>query len=220
MDHRSDVFSVGIILHEMITGERPFKGESSASLISAILRDQPRSITQSRSDIPRQLERVIQRCLEKDPERRFQTAQDLRNELEELPAELESQDSSQPRSVAVLPLKDMSPERDQDYFCEGIAEEIINALSKVADLRVASRMAAFQVVETTIDPGGIGERLGVETVLSGSVRKAGNRVRISAELVRAAERLTTSGPSAMTASSRMSSRCRTRFRKTSSRLCN
>ena len=86
-------------------------------------------------------------------------------------------------SIAVLPFQDMSPQKDQDYFCEGIAEDIINALSKVGDLRVSSRMAAFQISATTTDPHEIGERLEVETVLSGSVRKAGNRVRISAELV-------------------------------------
>ncbi len=81
----------------------------------------------------------------------------------------------------------MSPQKDQDYFCEGISEDIINALSKVGDLRVASRMAAFQIVDKTTDPGEIGERLNVETVLSGSVRKAGNRVRISAELVKVSD---------------------------------
>ena len=183
VDHRCDIFSMGILLHEMVTGERPFKGESSASLISAILRDRPHSITDSRSDVPRQLDRVIQRCLQKDPERRYQTAKDLRNDLEDLPAELKPVKADQPRSVAVLPLKDMSPQKDQDYFCEGVAEDIINALSKVDELRVASRMAAFQIVDKTTDLGQIGERLNVETVLAGSVRKAGNRVRISAELV-------------------------------------
>lgn len=182
-DHRCDIFSAGIVLHEMVTGERPFKGESSASLISAILRDRPDPITDSRSDVPRHLERVIQRCLQKDPERRYQTANDLRNDLEDLPAELNQVKADQQRSVAVLPFKDMSPMKDQDYFCEGIAEDIINALSKVGDLRVASRMAAFQIVDKTTDLRQIGERLDVETVLAGSVRKAGNRVRISAELV-------------------------------------
>ena len=111
VDHRCDIFSMGILLHEMVTGERPFKGESSASLISAILRDRPHSITDSRSDVPRQLDRVIQRCLQKDPERRYQTAKDLRNDLEDLPAELKSVKADQPRSVAVLPLKDMSPQK-------------------------------------------------------------------------------------------------------------
>ena len=183
VDHRSDVFSVGVVIHEMITGERPFKGESSASLISAILRDQPESVSRLRADVPPALERVILRCLQKDPERRYQTAKDLRNELEELPMAREESAANRARSIAVLPFADMSPQKDQDYFCEGIAEDIINALSKIGDLRVASRMSAFRFESRTAEPGEVGERLGVETVLSGSVRKAGQRVRISAELV-------------------------------------
>ena len=187
VDHRCDIFAMGVLLHEMITGERPFRGESSASLISAILRDSPRSITQSRSDVPRELDRIIHRCLQKAPDRRYQTAMDLRNDLEDLSVGQQPSKASQPRSVAVLPLKNMSAQKDQDYFCEGISEDIINALSKVGDLRVASRMAAFQIVEKTTDPQEIAEHLNVETVLSGSVRKAGNRVRISAELVNVAD---------------------------------
>jgi serine/threonine protein kinase/Flp pilus assembly protein TadD len=185
VDHRADVFSVGIVLHEMLTGERPFKGKSSASLITAILRDRPGSVSKLRSDVPPALERVILRCLHKDPDRRFQTAKDLRNELEELPTASEEGAASGARSIAVLPFADMSPQKDQDYFCEGIAEDIINALSKIADLRVASRMSAFQFDSRTAQSGEVGERLDVETVLSGSVRKAGERVRITAELVNA-----------------------------------
>ncbi|MGB6854709.1 MAG: tetratricopeptide repeat protein [Thermoanaerobaculia bacterium] len=123
--------------------------------------------------------------MQKDPDRRFQTAKDLRNELEELPTASEEGAASGARSIAVLPFADMSPQKDQDYFCEGIAEDIINALSKIAGLRVASRMSAFQFESRSAKPGEVGERLGVETVLSGSVRKAGDRVRISAELVNA-----------------------------------
>jgi non-specific serine/threonine protein kinase len=185
VDHRSDVFSMGILLHEMITGERPFKGESSASLISAILRDPPESVSRLRADVPPALERVILRCLQKDPKRRVQTAKDLRIGLEELPTAPEEAAASRGRSIAVLPFADMSPQKDQDYFCEGIAEDIINALSKIGDLRVASRMSAFHFESRTAEPGEVGERLRVETVLSGSVRKAGPRVRISAELVNA-----------------------------------
>ncbi len=185
VDHRSDVFSVGVVLHEMITGERPFQGASSASLVSAILRDRPESVGRLRVDVPPALERMILRCLQKDPERRFQTVKDLRNELEELPTAPEEAGASRARSIAVLPFADMSPQKDQDYFCEGIAEDIINALSKIGDLRVASRMSAFRFASRTAEPAEVGERLDVETVLSGSVRKAGQRVRISAELVNA-----------------------------------
>ena len=185
VDHRSDVFSVGIVLHEMITGERPFKGDSSASLITAILRDRPRSLARLRADVPPALERVILRCLQKDPQERFQTANDLRGELADLPTKSDRAETDRVRSIAVLPFADMSPQKDQDYFCEGIAEDIINALSKIGDLRVASRMSAFQFDGRTAQPGEVGEKLDVETVLSGSVRKAGERVRISAELVNA-----------------------------------
>jgi len=185
VDHRSDVFSVGVVLHEMITGERPFKGKSSASLITAILRDRPESVGRLRADVPLALERVILRCLQKDPDRRYQTAKDLRNELEELPTAPDEEEAGRARSIAVLAFADMSPKKDQDYFCEGIAEDIINALSKIGGLRVASRMSAFQFESRTAKPGEVGERLDVETVLSGSVRKSGERVRISAELVNA-----------------------------------
>jgi non-specific serine/threonine protein kinase len=181
----TDVFSVGIVLHEMITGERPFTGKSSASLITAILRDRPGSVSKLRADVPAALERVILRCLQKDPQERFQSAKELRDEIVELPTAPEEDAASRVRSIAVLPFADMSPQKDQDYFCEGIAEDIINALSKIGDLRVASRMSAFQFESRTAQPGEVGERLDVETVLSGSVRKAGERVRISAELVNA-----------------------------------
>ena len=84
VDHRSDLFALGILLYELATGERPFKGDSSVSVLSAILKDTPPTVTDRRPDLPRELARVIRRCLEKDPERRLQTAIDLRNELEEI----------------------------------------------------------------------------------------------------------------------------------------
>jgi TolB-like protein/Flp pilus assembly protein TadD len=181
IDHRSDVFSLGIILYEMATGRRPFGGASTAELASSILRDDPRTLGELNPDLPRSLDRIIRRCLAKEPERRFQSTIDLRNDLDELRA-----DERAGASVAVLPFDDMSAEKDQDYFCEGIAEEIINALTKIRDLRVASRTASFSVRGVTSDIGEMGRRLGVETLLEGSVRKAGDRLRVTVQLVDAA----------------------------------
>ncbi len=182
-DHRSDIFSLGVILYELATGKRPFHGETPADLISSILRDKPRELREVRRDIPDHLGRVVRRCLEKDPGRRFQSALDLRIELEELQNE-DHQDEAKPApSVAVLPFADMSPDKDQDYFCEGIAEELINGLGRIENMRVASRTSSFQFKGTASDVREIGKRLDVNTILEGSVRKAGNKLRVTAQLV-------------------------------------
>jgi serine/threonine protein kinase/Tfp pilus assembly protein PilF len=186
-DHRSDLFSLGIILYEMATGSRPFQGESSADTISAILRDTPDSVTDLRVEIPAQLSRVIGRCLEKEVQRRYQSAADLKADLDQLerhpaPGAAAVRKDKAP-SMAVLPFADMSPHKDQDYFCEGIAEELINGLARIENLRVASRTSSFQVAASGLDIREIGKQLGVSTVLEGSVRKAGEQLRITAQLV-------------------------------------
>jgi non-specific serine/threonine protein kinase len=186
-DHRSDIFSLGAILYELATGERPFRGDTSADLISCILRDQPRELTELRADAPDHLRRIVRRCLDKDPGRRFQSARDLRIELEELENGGAAEGIRSAPSVAVLPFADMSPEKDQDYFCEGIAEELINGLGRIENLRVASRTSSFQFKETALDVREIGRRLDVSTILEGSVRKAGERLRITAQLVNVAD---------------------------------
>jgi TolB-like protein/Flp pilus assembly protein TadD len=186
VDHRSDIFSLGIILYEMLAGRHPFQGATQVDLISSIMRDTPRSVSESNRELPPDLHRIIGRCLEKDPERRWQAALDLRNELEDLQGESAKAEPSVP-FIAVLPFEDMSPEKDQDYFCEGVSEEIINALAKVEGLRVISRMSAFQFKSEAGDIRDIGRRLGVSSVLGGSVRKAGKRLRITARLVSVAD---------------------------------
>lgn len=182
-DHRTDLFSLGVVLYEMATGQRPFGGDSSADLISSILRDVPQPVNEVKVELPNHLGRVLKRCLEKEPSRRYQTALDIRNELEQLQGEAHASKEVSGPSVAVLPFADMSPNKDQDYFCEGIAEELINGLGRIQNLRVVSRTSAFKFKDTNLDIREIGESLNVSTVLEGSVRKAANQLRITAQLV-------------------------------------
>lgn len=180
-DQRSDLFSLGVLFYEMVTGRRPFEGKSAAELAASILRDVPAPVTRSRPDLPVHLDWLIRCCLEKDPVRRFQSARELYAELDVLHHVRRIATDSE-GSIALLPFADMSQHKDQEYFCDGIAEEISNALTKVRHLHVVPRASAFQFRNSTITPGEIGRRLGVKTLLTGSVRKAGDQVRISVTL--------------------------------------
>jgi non-specific serine/threonine protein kinase len=186
LDHRTDLFSLGIILYELATGEHPFAGKAGADTIAAILKTDPRPAMEWNPRLSRQLDWVIRHCLEKDVRHRTASALELREELARLKREAPESRPDEVPSIAVLPFVDMSREKDQAYFCEGIAEEIINALCRLQGLRVASRTASFQFTDQLPEPKEIGRRLRVETLLEGSVRKSGNRVRITAQLVDAA----------------------------------
>jgi len=187
VDHRSDIFTLGILFYEMTTGRLPFRGESFAEMLASILKDTPAPLTGLKSELPRHLDRVIRRCLAKAPSRRVQTTLDLRNELQLLQREADPSGIESAPSVAVLPFADLSPEKDQEYFCDGIAEEIINALTRIENLRVASRTSSFRFKRTEMSSRELGDRLGVRNLLEGSVRKAGDKIRISVELVSAAD---------------------------------
>jgi serine/threonine protein kinase/Flp pilus assembly protein TadD len=186
LDHRTDLFSLGIILFELAAGRHPFEGRTAAETIAAILKEEPLSVIDLNPRLPRRLDRILRHCLEKDRRYRVATAFDLKSELESLRQDGGAAQAEEVPSIAVLPFADMSRDQDQAYFCEGIAEEIINALAHIQGLRVASRTASFQFRGVTAEPQEIGRHLNVETLLEGSVRKSGNRLRITAQVVDAA----------------------------------
>ena len=193
VDHRSDIFSLGVVMYELIAGCRPFVGDSGPSLASAILRDDPPSLAVARAGLPAALVRLIGRCLEKVPDRRYQSAAELRRELEATRRDHESGVTvsaalpTRDKAIAVLPFTNMSADPENEFFSDGISEEIINALGRIEHLHVAARTSAFSFKGQQVDLRDIGTQLNVHTVLEGSVRRAGTRLRITAQLVNVAD---------------------------------
>ena len=182
-DARSDVFSLGAILYHLATGHRPFGGFTTTEILASVIRDTPTPAVTVNPDCPPLLSRIIDRCLAKDPARRYQDMGELRMQLEQARRDFQAANEGIIHSIAVLPFVDMSPQKDQEHFCSGIAEEIINALTGVDRLKVVSRMSSFQYGEMGGDTREIGRKLGVQALLEGSVRKAGVKLRIIAQLI-------------------------------------
>ena len=187
LDPRSDIFSFGLVLYEMLSGERAFRGDSWISTVAAILHGEPRPLREF--NIPSTLDQLVTRCLRKNPDDRFQSIVEVKHALAAAAApRFTATRLNQPEvwSIAVLPFINLSADKENEYFSDGLAEEIINDLSKIPELRVIARTSAF-AFRGQDDLLKIGRRLQVGTILEGSVRRAGNRVRVTARLVQLAD---------------------------------
>ena len=198
VDQRSDVFALGLVLYEMLSGRRAFPGSSPMATMAAVLHERPDPL-----DVHEALREIVDRCLARRAEDRFARMADLKGALERyqagttatgssgsaLPTSGWSVRQSAPKEarIAVLPFADMSPQKDQEYFCDGIAEEILGALSQLPCVFVASRTSSFRYKASSEDIRSIGTQLNVDAVLEGSVRKSGDRLRITAQLVNVAD---------------------------------
>jgi len=190
LDARSDVFNLGIVLYEMIAGRAPFAGATAADTLVAILHKTPLLLASHVAEVPAALEHFVSRCLAKQREHRYPSAKELLIDLKGLAAELSPQPQPAVRaspSIAVLPFVNLSADPENEYFCDGLAEELLNALAKIKAFRVAARTSAFSFKGKNTDVREIGEKLNVGVVLEGGVRKVGNRLRITAQLVNVAD---------------------------------
>jgi serine/threonine protein kinase/Tfp pilus assembly protein PilF len=194
-DARTDLFSLGTVIYQMVSGVLPFQGETSAVTFEAILNRDPIPLSQHNANLPSELNRILGKALEKDRSLRYQHANDLKTDLMRLKRDLDSggrqaADSSSPRiaatsgkSVAVLYFENLSGVKEDEYFRDGITEDIITELSKIRGLKVFSRATVLTYRDKQVTPPQIGQQLNASYCLAGSLRRAGTRLRINAQLV-------------------------------------
>jgi len=194
LDGRSDQYSLACMIYEMIAGERPFSGNTPQSIMAKRFTEAPKALHLTRAQVPQNVEWAVGKAMSTESSARFVTsaqfAQALTSNAMSTPTDTDTLPRaavSTAKSVAVLPFANMSADPENEYFADGMAEEIINALSRIQSLRVASRTSSFAFKGKNEDIGEIGRKLKVSTVLEGGVRKMGNKLRITAELVNVAD---------------------------------
>ncbi|MGH7516215.1 MAG: protein kinase domain-containing protein [Gemmatimonadales bacterium] len=187
LDGRTDVYALGCVVFEMLAGHPPYRGPNAQAVVARHITEPVPSMRSATDGVPAWVDRVVQRALAKTPDERFSTAGDLARALVPgAPTEVVSAPRAE-RSIAVLPFANLSPDPENEYFADGMTDELINALAKVPGLRVVSRTSAFAFKGRQQDVRSIGSQLNVECVLEGSVRRAGRRLRTAVQLVNVAD---------------------------------
>ncbi len=183
-DNRSDIWSLGVIFYEMLTGRLPYNGEFEQAIIYSILNVEPESITSINENVPIKLEQIVKRMLEKDKNLRYQDLSEFISDLKEFKTNKDKKViKAEEKSIAVLPFENISPDKETDYFGDGLTEELIINLSRIKEVSVLARTSSMQYKNTKKDVKAIGKELGVRYIIEGSVRKFKDDLRISVQFI-------------------------------------